>query len=125
MVFGVLGIFGLVGLAWSSYHGHVPLEVLTLSKYDAVTSVACGSDSMGLSFRCGDQLLLREVDRGTNLTPGNVYTYNDGNLSVLHRYLGCVDTACTILFFRGDNNKIGEKVNRENVTYELVGVYYE
>ncbi len=122
------GVLFIVGVSYLSYYGlsgHDVMGRLSLAKYDAVSRIACGSGSMGLMLDCNDQALLREVTLGSNLSVGHVYTYTSGNESIIHRYLGCVNPDCSRLFFRGDNNKVGEYVNRSLVTYELVGVYYE
>ena len=123
-----LGLCSCIGLAYLGFVGLLggsPQGVVALSEYDAVSTVLCGSKSMGLVVGCNDRVLLREIPVGSNLTEGRIYTYDGSGESVIHRYLGCQDAACHLLIFHGDANPVAEIVHRDNVTYEVVGVYYE
>lgn len=124
----IIGMFGCAGIAYLSfvaYTGGDPQGVVALSEYDAVSRVECGSKSMGLVVGCGDRVLLREIPLDSQLIEGHIYTYDAVNQSVIHRYLGCKDKECQQLIFHGDNNRVAEIISRDNVTYEVIGVYYD
>ena len=103
----------------------VDFERVELTKYDGVIKVQCGSDSMGLTFGCGDLLYYRDVKKNEELVPGDIYIYrkDDGNKTV-HRLVECVDIDCNLTVFKGDNNAVGELVNRSNVIQKIESVRY-
>jgi hypothetical protein len=97
------------------------MGVQAYTDYDSTSRVACGSDSMGLTVDCNDLLLLESVTPGEVLE-GEVYTFQarDGNRTV-HRAAKCFEEYCV---FRGDNNAVGEVVQRVDVTHRVTGVVY-
>ena len=96
-----------------------------LAKMDGSVRVQCGSDSMGLTFRCGDLLYYTDVKKDEELVPGNIYIYRkeDGG-KVVHRLIECVDVDCELTVFKGDNNAVGELVERNNVLQKIESVRY-
>ena len=103
----------------------VDFNNVELTKMDGSVRVQCGSDSMGLTFGCGDLLYYRDVERGGELVPGEIYVYrkDDGSKAV-HRLVECVDIDCNLCVFKGDNNAVGELVNRSNVIQKVESVRY-
>ena len=96
-----------------------------LAKMDGSVRVQCGSDSMGLTFGCGDLLYYTDVKKDEELVPGNIYIYRkeDGG-KVVHRLIECVDVDCELTVFKGDNNAVGELVERNNVLQKIESVRY-
>jgi len=103
----------------------VDFERVELTKYDGVIKVQCGSDSMGLTFGCDDLLYYRDVKKNEELVLGDIYIYikEDGGKTV-HRLIECVDIDCNLTVFKGDNNAVGELVNKSNVIRKIEGVRY-
>jgi len=93
--------------------------------YDRISEVGCDSDSMGLTMDCGDQVYLKYITVSDRLRPGSIYVYEDGNTSVVHRLVICVDTDCNMTVFKGDNNYIAELVDRRNITGIVTRVEYK
>jgi hypothetical protein len=85
--------------------------------------VGCNSSSMGLTLRCGDILDIERYDGG-ELEIGRIYTYQDGNESIVHRIVACQDKNCNLVIFKGDNNQIAEFVNKTQITGKVLGVEY-
>jgi len=94
----------------------VDFERVELTKVDGSVKVSCGSDSMGLTFGCGDLLYYRDVKKNEELMPGDIYIYRkDNDTKVVHRLIECVDIDCNLTVFKGDNNAVGELVERKDV----------
>ena len=87
-------------------------------------SVGCNSSSMGLTLRCGDILDVKKYE-GEELEIGRIYTYQDGNESIVHRIVACQDKNCNIVIFKGDNNQKAEFVNKTQITGKVLGVKYK
>ena len=103
----------------------VDIEAVEITKLDGSIKVSCGSDSMGLTFGCGDLLYYRDVKRDEELLPGEIYVYRkDDETKVVHRLVECVDVDCELMVFKGDNNAVGELVEREQVTKKIESVRY-
>ena len=121
LVLGVMAGFSIAKYITGIYQ--LNIDTLEMEKYDMLSPIACGSDSMGLSFRCGDMLYLEYIGQSSELQIGKIYTYKQGNSSIVHRLVECMDN-CSIAIFKGDNNPIGEKVNRSQITALVKGVRY-
>jgi len=103
----------------------VDVETVEIVKLDGSVKVGCGSDSMGLTFGCDDLLYYRDVKRNEELTPGDIYIYRKDNESkVVHRLIECVDVDCELMVFKGDNNAVGELVERKQVLQKIESVRY-
>ena len=98
-------------------------------KYDVVSKISCGSDSMGLSFKCSDVVYSRKVLINETMIPGEVYIYTDPDPNktnkIIHRLAVCLDENCSRMVFRGDNNAVGEIVNRSQIYAKPVLQLYE
>ena len=64
--------------------------------YDFINTVSCNTNSMGLTMNCNDRLFVSMVDEGGELYLGRIYVYNDGNKSIVHRLVVCVDSDCNV-----------------------------
>jgi len=103
----------------------VDVASVELTKLDGSIKVECGSDSMGLTFGCNDLLYYRDVKKGEILVPGDIYIYRkDDDNKVVHRLIECVDIDCELTVFKGDNNAVGELVERKNVLQKIESVRY-
>ena len=103
----------------------VDVESVELTKLDGSVKVECGSDSMGLTFGCNDLLYYRDVGKNEKLVPGDIYIYRkDDDNKVVHRLIECVDIDCNLTVFKGDNNAVGELVERDNVLQKIESVRY-
>ena len=103
----------------------VDVESVELTKLDGSVKVECGSDSMGLTFGCNDLLYYRDVGKNEKLVPGDIYIYRkDDDNKVVHRLIECVDIDCNLTVFKGDNNAVGELVERNNVLQKIESVRY-
>jgi len=103
----------------------VDFERVELTKVDGSVKVSCGSDSMGLTFGCGDLLYYRDVKKNEELMPGDIYIYRkDNDTKVVHRLIECVDIDCNLTVFKGDNNAVGELVERKDVLRKIESVRY-
>jgi hypothetical protein len=116
-------------LGYLYFSNEYPLTVTAAASYDTYTTVACGSNSMAPTFDCNDLLQSRRVNYDETLVPGKIYIYKKEtstyyNLStVVHRLVTpCENDVCVLM---GDNNKVGETINRSQITYEVVGVVYQ
>jgi len=95
------------------------------AKMDGSIRVKCGSDSMGLTFGCGDLLYYRDIKKNEKLTPGDIYIYRkDNDTKVVHRLIECVDIDCNLTVFKGDNCAVGELVERNQVIQKIESVRY-
>ena len=119
IISGFVAAFAIKGIV------NIDFERVSMTKYDGVTKITCGSDSMGLTFGCGDLLYYRNVKKDEELVPGEIYIYrkDDGN-KVVHRLVECIDIDCELMVFKGDNNAVGELVEREQVTKKIESVRY-
>ena len=97
----------------------------SLINYDAVNRVSCSSDSMGQVLDCGDLLYIStKIISPEQMVIGDIYTFNQGNSSIVHRLIKCMDN-CTKLIFKGDNNRIADPiVSIEDVTGKVIMVKY-
>jgi len=96
-----------------------------LAKMDGSVRVQCGSDSMGLTFGCNDLLYYTEVKKDEELVPGDIYIYRkDDDSKVVHRLIECIDIDCNLTVFKGDNNAVGEFVERKDVLQKIESVRY-
>lgn len=101
------------------------LNKAKLQKMDGSIKVGCGSDSMGLTLDCEDTLYYELVMKDEPLEMGQIYIYRKyDNNTIVHRLVGCIDIDCNMTIFKGDNNKIIEKIDRKNIIYKVVGVEY-
>jgi len=127
MAIVIICCLALGALVGSSLRGgaQINLETLELVKYDRVGPVGCESDSMGLVLSCGDKLYQKKVTPKQHLREGKLYIYNMTDQLVVHRLVTCLDENCTKTVFKGDNNHIGEIVNRDQIQYEVVMVQYD
>lgn len=87
---------------------------------DVESSVGCDSDSMGVSLRCGTKIYGRYIDEDETIFPGSIYVYNtSSNIQVIHRLVLCLDAHCDKAVFKGDNNAVGEIVERKDILYRV------
>ena len=104
----------------------VDFDKVELAKMDGSTKVKCGSDSMGLTFGCSDILYYRDVGKNEELIPGDIYIYRkDDGGKVVHRLIECVDIDCNLTVFKGDNNAVGELIERKDVLQKVESVRYK
>jgi len=127
-IFYFIFIVGYICLNVLVMHAYIPwvrLDILpdTIESYDHITFINCSSDSMGLMYRCNDLVKLKDYE-GEPLIEGDVYVYQMGNTSVIHRLVKCVDSDCNLSVFKGDNNAGGEFVNKSDIIYSVTGVAY-
>lgn len=95
-------------------------EISVEANYDVIGVVGCKTNSMGLVLECNDKLYGDYVDEDTVLVPGSIYVYKVNDTSrVVHRLILCLDENCTRAVFRGDNNGVGEVVNRSHILYDV------
>lgn len=110
--------------------GREDVGVEYVSGLEVVSSVGCSSDSMGLTLDCNDTIYGTVINGTDHLGAGNMYVYRKENGSrVVHRLVACVksekglvvkDNDCSgTLVFRGDNNLIGELVNRSQIESDV------
>jgi hypothetical protein len=52
--------------------------------------------------------------------PGQLYTYQWLNQSIVHRHVACLND-CTSIVINGDNNRVAEIVPRTAIKLEVVG----
>ena len=103
----------------------VDFDRVELTKVDGTIKVACGSDSMGLTFGCEDLLYYRDIKNNEELTLGDIYVYRkDNGDNVVHRLIECVDIDCELMVFKGDNNAVGELVEKQQVIKKVESVRY-
>ena len=103
----------------------VDFDKVELAKMDGSVRVQCGSDSMGLTFGCNDLLYYTEVKKDEELVPGDIYIYRkDDDSKVVHRLIECIDIDCNLTVFKGDNNAVGEFVERKDVLQKIESVRY-
>lgn len=90
--------------------------------------VGCGSDSMGLTLRCGDKVSGTKVGENDTVELGRIYVYtsyilNDKKESVrqdvIHRLVACGDSYCRDLIMKGDNNAVAEHIDRSQLNYKV------
>jgi hypothetical protein len=96
-----------------------------VTDYDYVSRIDCDSNSMGLTINCDDIAYISLLKEGETLYPGYLYSYKKKNYNVLHRLVYCLDSDCNMSIFKGDNNAVGEKVNRSMINGRVVSVKYE
>ena len=92
---------------------------------ETITSVQCGSDSMGLIINCNDKIVVEDMGVNEVLKEGAIYIYDSGNYTAIHRLIKCLDDDCNVSVFKGDNNYIGEIVNKTQITKRLIAIRYE
>jgi len=103
----------------------VDFDKVELTKADGSVRIKCGSDSMGLTFGCGDLLYYRNVKKDEELIPGDIYIYRkDNDDNIVHRLIECVDIDCNLTVFKGDNNAVGEFVNKSQIIRKVESVRY-
>lgn len=96
-----------------------------MSKYDGVTGINCGSDSMGLTLSCDDLVYYNYVQKKEELAPGRIYIYeNKDNRTTIHRLVGCADDDCNTAIFKGDNNRVSELVERKRIIKKVEMIKY-
>ena len=87
------------------------------------TGISCGSNSMGLVLNCKDTVYLKEEKR---LREGELYVYEKGNITVVHRLIKDCTRGCFGLIFKGDNNLKPDKiVNKSQILGRIVRVDYK
>lgn len=82
------------------------------------------SDSMGLSISYPDEAIGEKIKETDMLQEGNIYVYNSNNTYIIHRLIKCLDNDCNVTIFKGDNNKVGEIVNKSQIIYKVTAVVY-
>jgi len=95
-----------------------------LQNIHSISYVACSSDSMGLTLRCRDKLLLELVKKNDILVDGKIYIFKSpyAEGTTVHRLIANNETHA---LFKGDNNAIADPwVAREDIYYKVVGVTY-
>jgi len=96
-----------------------------LAKMDGSMRVQCGTGSMGLTFGCDDLIYYRDIEKNEQFIPGDIYIYKkDDDSKVVHRLIECVDIDCNITVFKGDNNAVGEFVNKSQIIRKVESVRY-
>ena len=89
--------------------------------YDAYGTISNETDSMGLTIDPHDKMYYsKEFD----VLPGRIYVYNKSDNWIVHRLVYCLDDDCNQSVFKGDNNYIGELVNKSNIIYKVEGISY-
>jgi len=95
-------------------------DIVRLVKSDGLSEISCGSDSMGLSVSCKNNVRYHFVERTETLKLGDMYIYDNPikeDAAVLHRLIGCLkvkdgalEERCeydeSFLIFKGDNNHV-------------------
>jgi len=110
----LLVVGSLFVLAGSSVQELVAKEGVLSDPYNLHHSISCDSDSMGLGINCGDEFYSRTIDPVEPLSAGEIYIFrDDDNESVIHRLVFRLDNGS--LIFKGDNNEVGELVDRSQV----------
>lgn len=90
--------------------------------YDTTAEFLC-TGSMRPTLDCGD-LGLQEYFNGT-IEIGQIYTYRQGDILVVHRAIDCFGTDCEFVLFKGDNNNVADvPVSKDKVKYRLMGIIY-
>lgn len=122
-----IGIAILAVLVVASKGIHYTYKSLNLETFFEpeyiVANISCKSDSMGLVLNCGDKVELEPFNG--NLKVGRIYVFNstkvwnETNMTVIHRFVGCVDEDCNVTIFKGDNNLNAELVKRSDILYEV------
>ena len=102
---------------YGEVHGLTPVLAQTQS-----FSIACTSNSMGLTANCNDTITAEEA--GAVLYPGSIYVYKKGEELIVHRLVYCPDNCSDYAVFKGDNNLVGERVNRSDILYRVVSNEY-
>jgi len=82
------------------------------------------TNSMGIIMRAGDKVFGREVTEKDILQEGNIYVYQGERTRVVHRLIKCLDIKCNQSVFKGDNNRVGEIVNRTDIKYIVTRIEY-
>jgi len=116
-------VFNSVLLGFLIFSSFKPLNIVHMMEYDTISKISCGSDSMGLIFDCSDKVYERYLKENERLVEGEIYAYEKGNNTIIHRLVYCIDN-CSTAIFKGDNNRVGEKIKRENVIAQVIGVQY-
>jgi hypothetical protein len=113
--------FGLASFIYFDYvaifHSDNIEQIFSLD--DHVSQVGCNSNSMGLTLPCNTVLYSDVVHPNESLRPGRIYIYQGKNQTIVHRLVFCLDLDCNVSIFKGDNNRIGEEVNRSQVLYRV------
>jgi len=95
-------------------------DVVKLIKSDGISEIGCGSDSMGLTISCEQNVRYHFVKETERLIPGDIYIYTMeeyNDTDALHRLIGCVKyedgeiiegcgLGTSFLIFKGDNNRV-------------------
>jgi hypothetical protein len=108
MVFFIVATFTMGSIGYVIVNGQ-GMEVVEEHTYDAIGRVECATASMEPSLECNDVLYKMRVKKDDPVYPGEVYTYNRGNNSIVHRLVKCLDN-CTRLVFKGDNNDVADDI---------------
>ena len=129
---GIFSCFCVIALFFFSvsrpyYNPVYALDNIIDLQYDSVSFIKCSSDSMGLGLDCNDLVYMETVTNETELLEGQIYSYYnyDFNVSVAHRLALCLDVDCNVSVFRGDNNAVGELVNRSQIQHKINMVVYK
>lgn len=121
----LLGVCSVWVLAQSTERVMIDVTTGDVALYDTIGNVGCKTNSMGLTLDCGDILYQQKVLDTDVLQLGAIYTFNKGNMSVVHRLVACNDDNCSIATFKGDNNKYADVlIPRANITAKVVMVEY-
>ena len=123
----IVGIYAAVNLL-------VPdSDVVQLLDSDGISEISCGSDSMGLSLDCKNNVRYHYVSEEEPIEMGEMYIYTrpfgDG-IDILHRVVGCIrvvgvglEEVCyydeSYLIFKGDNNAVMDVPLKYNADLNL------
>lgn len=96
---------------------------LLLTKDTKLFQTSNNSDSMGILMRSYDDVYAIPVNNNF-LMEGRIYIYEENNRSIVHRLIKCIDIDCNQSVFKGDNNRVGEIVNKSQIKYRVKSIGY-
>lgn len=133
-VLDILLVFLIISLLIVSFifglnlRGTIELDLnkLEMKRYEYYAPISCESDSMGLTLDCKDTAYGEVVRANDEIIRGDIYVYESGNSSVIHRLVNCVNNDCSgTLVFKGDANRVAEFVNRTKLRYHIIRIDYK
>lgn len=104
-----------------------PVIITTSDLGDVAFNISCETNSMGQTFTCDDIVYGKHITDQTRVYEGKIYAYRDweevNESYIAHRLVLCLDADCNVSVFKGDNNRIGELVNRSYIEYEVTAIW--
>jgi len=83
------------------------------------------SNSMGVTVDSWDTVRGIDIaDDNYKLYEGHIYVYKKNQTRIIHRLIKCLDPDCNESVFSGDANRIGELVNKSQISYRVSSINF-